>query len=133
MPHNCGDFALRSTRRVNLNSIVGTISSTYNGGLTSMNLHELFTLQILPDRNIMVQYIIYTNEYILKLQIHQHTLLTRKVISRHNLPAQVFFSVSSESSSSIRHLQSHLYLQVIFICKSSSSGSGSSLDLDHHH
>ena len=72
VPHNCGDFALRSTKRVNLNSIVGTIASTYNGGLTSMNLHDLFTLQILPDRNIGVQYTRYTNEYILKLQIHQH-------------------------------------------------------------
>ena len=30
------------------------------------------TLQILPGINIGVQYIIYTNEYILKLQIHQH-------------------------------------------------------------
>ena len=36
-----------------------------------MNLHDLFTLQQLPYRNIGVQYIIYTNEYIPKLQIHQ--------------------------------------------------------------
>ena len=100
-----------------------------------MTLHDLFTLQILPDRNIGVQYIRYTNEYILKLQIHHHSLLNRKVFSRHNLSAQVFLSVSSGSSSS------HLHRQ--FIVKSSSSSrhvhcqdifikSGSSLDLDHH-
>ena len=68
-------------KEVNLNSIVGTIAPNYNGGLTSMNLHDLFTLQILLDRNIRVQYIIYTNEYIPKLKIHQHSLLTRKVFS----------------------------------------------------
>ena len=77
----------------------------------------------------------------MKLILHQHSLLTRKVFSRHNLSTQVFFSLSSESSSSSRHL----HLQVIFIFKSSSSlghhhlhvifisGFGSSLDLDHHH
>ena len=48
VPHNYGDFSLRSTRRVNLKSIVGTISLTYNGGLTSMTLHDLFTLLNLP-------------------------------------------------------------------------------------
>ena len=31
-----------------LNSIVGTISPTYNGGLTRMTLHDLFTLLNLP-------------------------------------------------------------------------------------
>ena len=62
------------------------------------------------------------DEYISKLQIHQHSLLTRKVFSWHNLSKQVFFSVSSGSSSS--HL--HLHRQVIFIFKSSSSS------LDHH-
>ena len=72
VPHNCGDFSLRSTRRVNLNSIVGTISLTYNGWSTSMTLHDLFTLHIIPDRNITVQYIRYKNEYIQKLRIHQH-------------------------------------------------------------
>ena len=99
----------------------------------------------------------YTSEYILKLQIHQHFLLTRKVFSRHNLSAHVFFSVSSGSSMSFHHVHlrfififklssssSHLHIQVIFIFKSSSSsdldhhwniitGSGSSLDLDHHY
>ena len=105
-------------------------------------------LQILPNRNIGVQHIRYTNGYIPKLQIHQHSLFTRKVFSRHNLSAQVFFSVSSVSSLSSHHL----HLQVIFIwiwiiTRYVSSllnldhhsiwiiitGSGSSsLDLDHH-
>ena len=85
--------------------------------------------QTLPRINIWVQYIRYTSEYILKLQLHQHSLLTRKVFSRHNLSTQVFFSVSSRSSLSSHHI----HLQVIFIFKSASSGSGSSsLDLDHH-
>ena len=74
MPHNCGDFALRSTRRVNLKSIVGTIAPTYNRGLTSLSLHDIIILMTLligtsgyniiytndsPDRNIRVQYKIY--------------------------------------------------------------------------
>ena len=84
--------------------------------------------------NIRVQYIRYTSEYILKLQIHEHSLLTRKVFSRNNLSTKVFFFVSSGSSSS------HIHLQVIFIFKSSSSSShlhqvwiitGSSSSLDH--
>ena len=92
-----------------------------------MNLHDFFTLQILPGINIGVQYMKYTSEYILKLHIHQHSLLTRKVFSQHNLSAQVFFSISSESSSSPRHLQ------VIFIWIWIITGSrSSSLDLDHH-
>ena len=96
------------------------------------------------SRNSRVQYIRYMDEYIPKLQIHQHSLLTRKVFSRPNLSVQVFFSVSSRSSSSSHHLQVififrsslssiHLHLQFIFIFKSSSSGYGSSLDLDHPH
>ena len=36
---------------------MGIIALTYNGGLTSMNLHDLFTFEILLDRNIRVQYI----------------------------------------------------------------------------
>ena len=91
-----------------------------------------------------VQYIKYTSEYILNLQIHQHSLLTRKVFSRQNLSAQVFCSISSGSSSSLHHIHlqfisifkspsssSHLYLQVTFIFKSSSPGSVSLLDIDH--
>ena len=82
--------------------------------------------QTLLEINIKVQYIRYTSEHIPKLQLHQHSLLTRKVFSWHNLLAQVFFSVSSGSSSGLRHLQ------VIFIFNSSSSISHLHLDLDHH-
>ena len=139
MPHNLwGLCLLRPTRRFILNTMVGTIALNYNGDLISMILHDLFTLLILLDRNIRVQYIIYTSECIPKLQIYQHSLLTRKVFSRHNLSAQVFFSVSSGSSSSPHHLQvififksssssSYLHLKVIFII-----GYGSLLDVDHH-
>ena len=76
-----------------------------------------------------------------EVTLHQHSLLTRKVFSRHNLTTQVFFSVSSGSSSSLHHL----HLQVISIFNSYSSSShihhriwiiigsrSSSLDLDHH-
>ena len=102
-----------------------------------MTLHDLFILVNLPigtlryemtqlhyrcfPINIGVQYIRCTSEYILKLQLHQHSLLTSKVFSRHNLSAQIFFSISSGSSSI------HLHLQVILIFKSYSSSS-----LDHH-
>ena len=68
----------------------------------------------------------YIEEYIPKLHIHQHSLLTRKVFFRHNFSALVFFSASTGTSSSLIHL----HLQVIFVFKS--SGSGLSLDLDHH-
>ena len=64
----------------------------------------------------------------MKLKIHQLSLLTRKVFSRHNLSARVFFFVSSGSSSSLHHL----HLQVISIFKSPSSSSHLHLDLDHH-
>ena len=69
------------------------------------------------------------SEYILMLQIHKHSRLTRKVFSRHNLSAQGFFSVSSGSSFSSRHL--HLQFIFIWIWIITRSGS-SSLDLDHH-
>ena len=45
------------------------------GGLTSMNLHDLITLIILfigTSRTNEIQYIKYTSEYILKLQIYKH-------------------------------------------------------------
>ena len=71
--------------------------------------HDSSTLQIRPGINIGLQYIRNTSEYIPKLQLHQHSLLARKVSSRHNLSAQVFFSVSSRSLSSPSHFQ------VIFI------------------
>ena len=49
-----------------------------------MTLHELITLMILPIGKLgtnEIQYMKYTSEYIPKLQIHQHSLLTRKVFS----------------------------------------------------
>ena len=76
--------------------------------------------------NIGLQYVRNTSEYIPKLQLHQQSLLTRKVFSRQNLATQVFFSVSSGSASSPHHLQ------VIFIFKPSLSSSHLHLDLDHH-
>ena len=82
---------------------MGTISLTYNGRLTSMNLHEFIILMNLPiggknlHQGTMKYNIKYTIEYILKLQIHQHSLLTRKVFSQHNSLAQVFFSRSSSN------------------------------------
>ena len=76
-------------------------------------------------------------EYIPKLHIHQHSLLTRKVFFRHNFQHwssslyQLDHLVFKSSSSS-----SHLRLQVIIIFKSSSSN----LDhfsiwiiIEHHH
>ena len=51
--------------------------------------------QSLHGINIGVQYIRYKSEYILNLQIHQHSLLTRKVFSRQNSSAQVFVIGSS--------------------------------------
>ena len=98
----------------------------------------------------------YTSEYIPKLQIHQHSLFTRKVFSWHNWSAQVFFSGSNldhhqrwiitRSSSKLDHhwiiikagssLDQHQFWII--------TGSTSSLDhhwiniksrssLDHHH
>ena len=45
--------------------------------LIGTSRHDMTQLQILPGINIGLQYIIYTSEYILKLQLHQHSLLTR--------------------------------------------------------
>ena len=65
----------------------------------------------------------YIEEYILKLHIHQHSLLTRKVFFRHN------FQHWSSSLYQLDHLVISILslwsLQVIFIFKSTS------LDLDH--
>ena len=102
------------------------------------------TLQTHLGINIRLQYIRYIYEYILKLQIHQHSLLTRKVFFRHHF---------QHWSSSLYRLD-HLII-VIFKLSSSSSllhqvwiitWSGASLDhhqvwiitgssskLDHHH
>ena len=49
-----------------------------------MTLHDLIKLMILPIGTTgtnEIQYMKYTSEYIRKLQIHQHSLLTRKVFS----------------------------------------------------
>ena len=86
-----------------------------------MNLHDFFTLMILPigtSGTDQIQYMKYISEYIPKLQLHQHSLLTRKVFSRHNLSAQVFFSGSSSKldhylikikvGSSLDHHQSYI-------------------------
>ena len=79
-----------------------------------MNLHELFTLLILPigtSRNNQIQYMKYTSECILKLQIHQHSLLTRKVFSGHNSSAQVFVTGSFiKVGSSLDHHQSWIII-----------------------
>ena len=80
----------------------------------------------LPGIKIGVQDIWYTSEYIPKLKINQHSLLTRKVFSRHNLSARVFFFVSSRSSMSSRHLHLDLDHHSIWIITV-----GSSL-LEHH-
>ena len=56
---------------------MGTIALTYNGGLTSLNLHDFIILTTLPIGTLRyneIQYIKYTTEYIPKLQIHQHCL-----------------------------------------------------------
>ena len=89
--------------------------------------------------NIGLQQIRNTSEYILKLQLHQHSLLTRKVFSRHNfhhwsssLDHLIICIFKSSSSSS--HL--HLWIQIItgyhhwiWIITGSRS---SLLDVDHH-
>ena len=52
-----------------------------------MTLHDLITLMNLSIGTLgtnEIQYMKYTSEYIPKLQIHQHSLLTRKVFSQHN-------------------------------------------------
>ena len=67
-----------------------------------------------------MQYIRYTSEYISKLQIHQHSLLTRKVFFRHNF--QYY-------SSSLYQLD----LLIICISKSSLYSCHLYLDLDHHY
>ena len=111
-------------RRVTLNDLTWLVYIIEPPDMNIGAWHDSNTLHTLPRINIEVQDIRYTSEYILKLQIHQHSLLTRKVFSWRNLLARVFFSVSSGSSMSSRHL----HLQVIFITGSRSS----SMDLDHH-
>ena len=53
---------------------MGTFPPDKKGWLTSMTLHDLITLMILPigtSGTNEIQYIKYTSEYILNLQIHQ--------------------------------------------------------------
>ena len=55
---------------------MGTLTPDQLGGLSSMTLHEFFTLMILLigiSGTNQIQYIKYINEYIPKLQIHQQT------------------------------------------------------------
>ena len=52
---------------------MGTIAPTYNEGLTSLTLHEFIILMTLPIGTLgynEIEYMKYTSEYILKLQIH---------------------------------------------------------------
>ena len=54
---------------------MGTLPPDQQGGLTSMTLHDLITLMIIPKGTLgtnEIQCIKYTRAYILKLQIHQH-------------------------------------------------------------
>ena len=53
-----------------------------------------------------IKHIKYTSEYIPKLQIHQHSLLTRKVFSWNNSSSQVFITgsfIKGRSSSKLDH------------------------------
>ena len=126
---------------------MGTISLTYNRGLTSMTLHDFIILMTLPigtsgynEMQMILSIgtsgynIRYTSEYIPKLQIHQHCLLTRKVFSWHNTSAQVFVTWSfikarsslddhhriiKTGSSSLDHHQGFRYLSILLVTGSS--------------
>ena len=77
MPLNCGDFFLRS-RRVNLNSIMGTIAPTLHDFIILMNLPigklGYNEIQMILPIGTLGYNVRYTSEYIPKLQIHQHFL-----------------------------------------------------------
>ena len=79
---------------------MGSIYSTYNGGLTLMTLHEFVILMTLPIRgtiiSIGVQFntIQYTSEYILKLQIHQHFLTIIMEITHFIENSFLFFNLT---------------------------------------
>ena len=54
---------------------MGTLTPDQLGGLTSMTIHDLFTLLILSigtSGTNQIQYMKYTSECIPKLQIHQY-------------------------------------------------------------
>ena len=93
--------------------------------------------QVNPRMNIGLQYIRNTSEIHSEVTYTSTLPLNQEGIISTQFSSQVFFSVSSGSSSSPHHLQVffifnsssysiHLHLQVIFIVKSSSSS------LDHH-
>ena len=71
MPQNCGDFNPWTIRRVTLYEFTWFIYIIDSPDRNIEVWHDLITLQILPGRNIRVQYVRYTSEYIPKLQIHQ--------------------------------------------------------------
>ena len=131
MPHNCGEFNPWSITRVTLYDFTWLVYIIDSRDRNIGVWHDSITLLILLDRNIGVQYIRYTSEYIPKLQIHQHSFLTRKVFSWHNSLAKVFFYGSSldhhqrwiiiETGSSLDHHQSWIIIET-----------GSSSKLDHH-
>ena len=74
VPDNCGYFNPWSIRRVTLYDSTWLVYIIDSPDRNIGVWHDSITLLILPDRNIRVQHIRYTSEYILKLQIHQHTL-----------------------------------------------------------
>ena len=72
---------------------MGTFPPDKQGWLTSMTLHDLITLMILPIRipgTNEIQYMKYTSEYILKLQIHQHLFGVQDEIRVHQLENELF-------------------------------------------
>ena len=128
MPQNCKDFNPWTIRRVTLYDFTWLVYIINSPDRNIGVWHDWIKLQILLDRNIGVQYIRYTSEYISKLQIHQHSLLTRKVFSWHNSSAQVFLSGSClDHHWIIIKIGSSLEHHWIII------KSGSSLDHHHHY
>ena len=84
--------------------------------------------QVHLEINIGLQQIRNTSKYIPKLQLYQHSLLTRKVFSRHN-----FHHWYSSLDLLVIYISNSSFLQVIFIFMPASSRSRSSLELDYHH
>ena len=95
-----GPTSLGESNNPSAPQLWGLFPPINKGGLTSMNLHDLITLMILPigiSRYNEIQYIRYTSEYISKLQIHQHSLLTRKVFSLFHSHQHIWSSFITES------------------------------------
>ena len=105
VPHNCGEFPPWLTKEGTSSWLLVVLpigTSGYNEihmilpiGKLGYEFTWLDYINDSPYKKIGVQYIRYTSEYIPKLQIHQHSLLNRKVFSWNFLSAQVFFSKSS--------------------------------------